>query len=270
MKYENRIIAYIDILGFKNIIANTVDEKGNDVIDKINSINEIHILIRDVWDLDKPKLNTPAKCLPKNSKNITIFSDTIVVSFKIDEQSGVFFTLLEIKWMLMRLINKGILCRGAVSYGKLVHNSETIFGPALVEAYSLESKAALYPRIILDEEIIKLGARFGDHKIADETEYIKELLMKDADGMYYIDYFEKVQSELDDPTYDFPLYIEKLKKIIEDGLKSSKNSVDVRIKYSWMKEKFNILVDKATSEDCINYYEELGLADYYTSLKKIQ
>lgn len=65
------------------------------------------------------------------------------------------------------------------------------------------------------------------------------------DVMYYVDYFAKAQGELDDPDYDMPMYIDKLKEIIEKGLKMAKKSPDIKVKYSWMKNKYNIMIKMA-------------------------
>ncbi len=77
--------------------------------------------------------------------------------------------------MIMRLIYRGILCRGAITYGKLIHTDEVLFGPALTEAYILETKVALYPRVILHKDIIDLAgkAKSSHHTSELEEEYVQ-------------------------------------------------------------------------------------------------
>ena len=50
----------------------------------------------------------------------------------------------------------GILCRGGVAVGDCFHSHNMIFGPALVEAYLLESRAVT-PRIAVSDEIVALA-----------------------------------------------------------------------------------------------------------------
>ena len=273
MKYEKRIVFFIDLLGFKNLINKTKNADGSDNETEIQKIVNAYNSIRDVWDLDSDKDDKKNLFVTKNSKEITIFSDSIVISFLAKEESEIFYTLLEVKWMIMRLINRNILSRGAVSFGNLIHNDKFVFGPALVEAYTLESKAAIYPRIILDRDIIDLArkAKQSRHSEEQEVEFIESLLEKDLDGMYYIDYFTKAQSELDAPEYDFPDYIQTLEKITKDGLRIDK--IDVRAKYIWMKEKYNRMVEniirnKSSWEPKLKEVDE-SLCDFYKSLKKI-
>lgn len=274
MNYEQRIVAFIDILGFRALLDETVSKDGKDLPNRIDEVINAYESIREIWDLDKKSETINLKTY--SSKQVTIFSDLIVVSFKAEEPSEVFFTLLEIKWLIMRLLNHRILCRGAVTLGKLIHKNEYIFGPALAEAYMLESKAALYPRVILDRNIVEAGATFKskDHTSKQELEYVESLLERDSDGMYYVDYFYKAQSELDDPQYDFPAYIQNLGEIIRKGLMGSSHhsKADLRVKYSWMRERYNNMVEKVTSKNAVKGLKnagELDLADFYSELKKI-
>jgi hypothetical protein len=278
MKYQDRVVIFIDILGFKELLNETTDKEGNDNELGISKVVEAYNSIRDVWDLDKVnKEHNFLKKASKQSKEITIFSDCIVISFPTKEKSEIFYTLLEVKWMILRLITKGILCRGAISYGKLLHNKKFLFGPALVEAYLLESKAANYPRIILDRSVIDLAgqAKQDNHTKEEEMEYVESLLEKDLDGMYYIDYFAKAQEELDDPQYDFPEYIQKLGEKIRQGMNSSKHSskADIRVKYIWMKEKYNRMVEQAKNNktflNSLKERDEFDLYNFYKELKQI-
>ncbi len=158
MKYEERVVAFIDILGFRSLLEETVDSKGVENEVKINSVVDAYTSIRRILDLDNSFSDDSLKI--SRSKQVSIFSDCLVISFKAHEPSEVFHTLLEIKILIMQLLWSGMLCRGAVSLGKFIHTPEYLFGPALAEAYLLETKAALYPRVILDRPVIETGARY--------------------------------------------------------------------------------------------------------------
>lgn len=93
MKYEDRLVAFIDILGFKNLVGETVDAKGIENTDKIAHLYESYEIIQKNWS-DAQGLS--------ESKRVTIFSDCIVVSVKISETSQIFWTLIEIKHLIMQ------------------------------------------------------------------------------------------------------------------------------------------------------------------------
>ncbi len=133
----------------------------------------------------------------------------------------------------------------------------------------------MYPRVILESSVIDAGIenKSYHHTPNQEQEYVQALLEQDSDGMYYIDYFFKAQSELDDPDYDFPDYIENLANIIRKGLMGSSHpsKADIRVKYSWMRERYNNMIDIVKNESTIKLLREnneFELADLYSKLKK--
>jgi len=229
MQYEKRVVCFIDLLGFAEQVRRTVRHDDSDDEKEIDSIAGAFAAIREILDIDKPE--------ELRRKVVTQFSDSIVISFPVDDESGVFWSLLDVLWMQVQLIHRRMLCRGAVVIGKVVHTPQLLFGPAIVEAYLLESRAASYPRVILDESIIDLGAKVHarHHDPNMERESIMELLARDGDGMYYIDYVTRAQGELDDPEYDYPGYLSHLREITARGILNPDPSI--RVKYLWLKEK---------------------------------
>jgi len=275
MPYENRIVAFIDILGFKDLLDKTVDKDDNDVERYIELIQDAYGIIRDAWHLDDEIVTPPklSEIIQKENrlkgKIVTIFSDTIVVSFLQNAPGEIFYTLYEIKLMVMELINRGILCRGALAYGKLIHTNKMIFGPALVEAYLTESKAALYPRVIVSRELILLAGKYGIHRDTEEIGFVQDLLKKDTDGMFYIDYFLAAQSELDDPEFGFISYLSKMGSLIKKGVRSRRP--DVRIKYMWMREKINEVISTVKKTENLDTLRRINpsMADEWKRVKLI-
>jgi hypothetical protein len=214
MRYEQRILCFLDVLGFAEQVRRTVRDDGSDDESRIDQIAGVFATIRGILDIDRPA--------DRNRKEVTQFSDSIVISFPVDEESGVFYALLEILWVQISLVHRQMLCRGAVVVGRVIHTPHLLFGPAIVDAYTLESRAANYPRVILDESIIELGAAaHARHHLAEhERESILQLVTKDGDGMYYIDYITAAQSELNDPDLDYPEYLMHLGRIIAAGIAS--------------------------------------------------
>lgn len=229
MNYEDRIICFLDILGFHGHIASSVDTGDGDKTEKIEEIAGVFTSIGQHLSTD---------CTDSGKgREVTQFSDSVVISFPAYSESGVFDAILEILWVQSSLIQKGYLCRGGVTRGKLIHTSRLLFGPAMVEVHALESKVALYPRVILDVEIVNTGvaAHAPHHSPIHEQQGILSLLGRDLDGMYYIDYITRAQSELNDPELDYPGYLSQLRKIVSKGISAKDPSV--AIKYKWLREK---------------------------------
>ena len=279
MNYENRVVIYLDLLGFKNLIDKTVlHPSGLDNTAAIDGIVSLYDLIRDAWHLDSRDTDFESaedRLLfnKARGKVVTIFSDSIVISFLQDAESEVFSTLYQIQLLIMNLVNRGVLCRGAVSYGKLIHTDKMVFGPALNEAYLTEDKIAIYPRIIVSKGIldIAIGAKSVGHTDEEEIDYIKHFLLQDEDGQYYIDFISSVQAELDEPEFGWCDYLMKIRKVIVAGLLEKDEKI-VR-KYDWLKKKFNDVIDTIHGPTSIENLEKERRGDiisYYSQLEKIK
>ncbi len=264
MKYENRIVLFLDILGFRYIIDKTVDKD----IDKEEYIEGLYNSLEDIGNFCKENLRKE----DYYSVRVTQFSDSIIVSFLNYNNETLLKLIRTIQKLIIKLVNEGILCRGAISYGKLIHDSKVIFGPALNEAYETESKAAIYPRVILDKSIIELGKKGTQTKLFKEfimsEEIILSYLGQDTDEKYYINYFP---NDIGKYRYRMNIqnYLKNLRTIIINGSRFTKP--DLKVKYGWMKNKYNRLLDTLKSEEKIREIsEEKGLLDYVNKVNKLK
>ena len=172
-----------------------------------------------------------------------MFSDLIVFSQPQSESVGVLAMFAALKKLQISMLNKNILLRGSIVFGKLIHKDNIIIGPALVNAYNVESKSAVYPRIVIDPIVVNLYLR-KDGIIQAGRRRIKDFdyeftFSDDFDGTYYIDYFNCIDDYLTDS--ESKLYYLKMEKLIQKG----KNNKDtgIRMKYLWMNEKLKEAYD---------------------------
>lgn len=107
--------------------------------------------------------------------------------------------------IFLRLLKEKILFRGGVYYGDAYVDSERnmFFGPAVVEAYKLESKVAVHPRILIDsfvaekidESVQKAIDAFLQNSPQDnllpiigESSFGRGVVEKDIDEKYILNY----------------------------------------------------------------------------------
>jgi len=260
--YEDRVLAFIDILGFSESIRKTIQD---DIEDETET-KRINNLLEKV----QGHLNFEREDNGKffNSKVVNQFSDSLIISYLMTEESGIFFILIDLLHLYATAVFNGFLLRGAVVCDKVYHTENKVFGPALVKAYNMENKLAIYPRIILDDNIINVAAKYHsrNHDSEMEIEYIKELILKDFDGLSYINYFDAIEPELDAGHEEMPEYFECLRNIIINMEKIA--DVSVKSKYLWLKEKYNFVISKYKknydNERAMIGYPELY--DYYKSV----
>ena len=265
IKYEDSIVIFLDILGFKSLIDASYSEKNKKTNNKViaNLYDGIQT-IRSILKIDEPE-NHGSKYFIVN------FSDSIVISFPYNKPDALFNTLFQIQGLLINLTHRGIIVRGGITRGPIYTDKESqiIFGPGLVDAYLLESKAAHYPRVILDREIVEICKRFTKDYDEDEIEdYLKDILMPDTDEMFFIDYFKPLDGQFYNINYDYSKQLSETRIIISNGLK--KRSPDVKIKYLWMKKKYNGILKKIQSQNYLNSLKELDKQDLADGIKNLK
>lgn len=248
--YEDRIIGFIDILGFRELINSTVRET---IINQVELDNLISVmqLIKDEFE---QVVN--ASELPTSFK-ITFFSDSIVFSI-LRSNSLSMLTLFEIlKRIQVRLISNKILLRGGIVDGKLIHHQDLILGPAMNAAYDLESKSALYPRIVIDPDIMEMFVT--ENKLDRPINRLKSYdFMKtfdqDLDNTYFIDYFSDVKEYIDNK--DDKEYYKQLRAVIRAGV--GRKDMGLRMKYMWMLRKFNMYKPSNIKEMAYKEIDEIN------------
>ena len=147
-KYENKILAFLDILGFENL----VNESKQDA----NIISKIVNMLEMISDLGESSKITKLNILEVDPTNYEFhqFSDSLVIIG--DDISHDHFQYMS--WLVMRcqyyLFKEAhYFLRGAMVVGDIYDNDNVMFGPALVNAYHIErdKDKAIWPRVLVDK-----------------------------------------------------------------------------------------------------------------------
>ncbi len=159
--YESRWLLYVDILGWRDLIAAGVDAKLLEIVERIHVVAEgsnenvrQQYLARDgKFEEWIPGVAGSVKINPLFLQHqFGAFSDHFV--FSMPATYGPWF-LNSASKLVIDLLHAGVLTRGAAVLGDLFHRDNVIFGPALVEAAEIEVREAIYPRILLSPTVIK-------------------------------------------------------------------------------------------------------------------
>ncbi len=232
--YKNRYCLFLDIMGFEEKIKQSAnDDDLRKMLDK--ALDEII----NFWADDGHHSEMGA--------TISTFSDSIAISFDgygegIERNSGVedkaTMIVCDAIRLALKLANLGLLVRGGLALGKLVHKNEKIFGPALVHAYQLE-KTAIFPRIVTETSTV--------HHLADPRHrtaaFLATMIQHEPSGLAYINYVNIGGGHARFKYFSTEVvlgYIRSLYKIINDELTSTKKlDVSVRHKLDWMAHQYN-------------------------------
>lgn len=223
MNYEDRLIIYIDVLGFSDFVNYTTISRVNPE-DKIKNVDSFLNMIRKFFQ-DK---NNSLKL--STTKQVTSFSDLIIVSINLEEIDNIDLEIMEVFYLLLNATYKGFLLRGSIIYGKLIHNKDVIFGSGLIEAYNREKSVAKYPRVIIDKAIVN-DLKELSHKKG--TSSLDDVISYDNDGLLYIDMFKNMRNYVDS-FWQYTQILKSLTSILIDII----DNPSLQEKYLWLEKKF--------------------------------
>lgn len=135
---------------------------------------------------------------------------------------------------------EGIFVRGAIALSDLFMNDNVVLGSALIDAYNLESKEAVYPRIIISKKVndaIENHLSYYSNRLDSPQ---NNLYLKDIDGHIFVNYlyilFHYANYEEQEDT-KYKNYVKKEleshKNIVIKMLNENINNYKVFDKYSW-------------------------------------
>jgi hypothetical protein len=186
--YEEQFTAFIDFLGFSEVSKQTEDTTRLKILDLLLSLSAL----RSEFDIQS-KPNEGGGTSHQIRPAISTFSDHIVVSFPLERiahdlgPSDDRVLALVILNQFVRLLRSiaaaalrlGFLIRGGATIGKLYHSQGVVFGEAMIEAYEIESRIAIYPRGVLSQRITNRQPWTAQTDI-----------LVGNDGLYHLDYFK--------------------------------------------------------------------------------
>jgi len=181
------------------------------------------------------------------------FSDSIVIFMKENpgDLAQLFFM---IRYLQDRLWEKGICLRGAVTLGEMYWSEgekDVTLGPALVEAYKIESESAIHPRILVSDQLYQyIDVNKPDAEPFGLYGPMEGLIRLDSDKRFFLDLLnEQITRARDEKLHTkkgvFSIQwtttsgsyhddiLHHCEKIIADHI----GSIDVKIKqkYEWLK-----------------------------------
>ena len=168
-RYSQSLIAFLDVLGIKQLILDHTGGREQRAIDKIEEMRKI--------------VETSVKVLAdRDDFYLLHISDSFVFLCKPTDILVLISLLATIQTRIIHECN--FLLRGAVTIGDAIirEDGRFIIGPAYIQAYQLQENDAIYPRIIVGASAVKA--------IEKAQKSIKDYLKQDSDGEFFVDYIK--------------------------------------------------------------------------------
>ena len=246
-RVETKIVAFLDILGFRNIVKN-----------KISNMEFIKKLEKSLEFSDK--VLSGRGYIAKNIV-FKMFSDCICASVP-NTKDDILNFLIILQLLQLKLISDfGVFIRGGLSKGRHYESLNLVFSEGLIESYEIESRDAIYPRIVISDELAKsiLGYMYTSIEVElwkgiPETIELnpKLMILQDIDGKYFLNFMEYLCSY--DRIHAAQQVAWEIQKSIEVWVSSNK-ALDPKItsKQMWIVRYFNKFI-----EEWLGYKDEIN------------
>ena len=242
--YTRSLVSYLDLLGFSELVEESRSDSS--VTEQIATL--LQKLRRSSENVDRA-VSISTGPTSEYSDTLT-FSDHVVRRTKIINDAILeeivmkeLYILSEIQLDL--LLQGDRMVRGGLCIGDLYLEEGLAFGPALVKAYELESKYAVYPRIVIDRDLIFNAQTVGYSGLWEDY------FSRGEDGAFYVDYLfsTSLMGFFSAFTEAIPR-IREHRRVIEAKISTAKEKNDERVKrkYIWTalyhNRTINRLVDR--------------------------
>lgn len=225
--YKKCIVAFLDILGFKNMIHTKAFDEIKNIFLSIIPQEHLTLALGRATDGDDDILGRYNEALSET--RVHVMSDSIIIAtpWGHPEALAVVIDICDVIQEQLYSLDTPVFLRGAIAEGDFYLDENLIFGNGLVDAYIAQENYAIYPRIIVSDDLM-VGKRIS----IDE----QDALPRDDDGYCYINTLERcfhcdTLEQLEDSNqYD------KIKNCIDVELSGYADG-RVREKYLWLRKE---------------------------------
>lgn len=239
--------AFIDILGFTDEIKAAANSGREDDLFR-RFMRDIEPQVRQVI-VPSEKDNLDGWPRMWDAK---VFTDNAILGYALWSGHGekefghALFQLMEFQ---LGVALKGFFVRGGWAVGNLFMNQNTVFGSALLEAYALESKVAVYPRVILSPTMKDYVLHHMSFYAEDPPQC--DHLLIDGAGVMMTHYLTET---IPDGSVQWE-WLEQHARTVSQRLGEFSGNARVFEKYQWLAAYHNFFCDQV--HDAEGYSEEV-------------
>lgn len=236
LQYTQYYIAFLDLLGFKNIInEKTCHDIFTIFLNIRNPVMQVQIYQNEAWHslIDKETVQ---------KINIKVMSDSILFYIPTTEKDALCTLITVCTWFQVSMIQlqEPILLRGGIVCGDMLALGDVTYGPGLTNAYLMEDKIAKYPRIIMEEALVERAFKETSKKCHP---LLQKFLFRDFDEYCTLDYLSAFHGDK-----SHKQTVQQFNSHVNTVLQSELN-LSIREKYSYLEEKMKIVLAQGDSTD---------------------
>lgn len=215
-------IAYLDLLGTTSKI---VDDKDGLYLFRIRSIYNMAV-----------QFSENEKLVASNFSRIEtkIFSDNIVIAIPLESDHDINGITCLLKFVAIfqhyAAIQSNWLIRGGITIGELFIDKLLVWGSGLIRAYQLESSIAIFPRIVIDHNVLEI---LGTNSF---------FFYRDIDGQFFLNFLNFMSYRDSENNDNFIPTIQKSFAELLSEIKKPNGNYDEKAyqKLQWYKNYINL------------------------------
>jgi hypothetical protein len=219
---EHRIVAFVDILGFKTLLQAWASDSHLPMT--------VESALRDATEYVGGKYGLRSRS-PEDWR-VRMFSDCACIS-QPATPLGLMRSLEGVALFQRTMITNGLLVRGGVALGRHYESTLTLMSNALLDAYELEQHHSGLPRILLSRKLLEFVEGIEE---ADIRTDMKELITFEGHDVAFVCYV--IFEEEDNWLGGEPFYRAQ-HDLISKTLANPELNITVRQKYVWLAEYHN-------------------------------
>jgi hypothetical protein len=255
-KYTKQIVVFLDILGFSSMLPAFEQEALDNAAADDEGFHESPSLNRLLG-----KFRESIMWIRERSCNHYMFSDNICITIDYvveeTESAGLFLEVIQLVNLLnYEFIKEGYFLRGGIDAGWFLDSRDMAAGVPLVEAYKIESKIAIHPRVVISEAFGKL---IDDMRalgsFSEDEQIVLDKILVEQDGLRFVNGFQYIQNFED--TLGKTEFLALYRAKIAQALVQFENDLKVGPKYQWTAERFNWFLDDYVDDN--ELYELAGI-----------
>lgn len=275
-------VAFLDLMGVRNLVKKcvTTPELHRNVIAALQETKDIASFFGERRDAETEEVK-------RWVLQVQAFSDCVVL-FIPTESKMLGWMLASIRRLHDRLLELQVPLRGGITIGGMHWDASwsllkpitgasapVAFGPGLVAAYDLESSVAVYPRILISDDLVgKLkNARVQTRAFPLGKGSLRDYCRQDFDGLYHFDVLhadidrrdvESIERKVVNGEHqtiynrrDIPLvqWYATVSDFVWSGIRAL-DGEKLQAKFHWLARYYNSAVDRAKIGEPIPIFED--------------
>lgn len=236
--------AFADVLGYTQLTYEKFKDKSD-----LGVFNRYLKVIDDLMEMiNEAQKNSFSD---GNIFEVKIFTDNLLIAHPWYDRFGEAELWEVTKWLSkfqFDLALEGLFTRGAITLGDLYVDENSVIGPAVIDAYKLETQSAVVPRIILSKEISEIVCNeYLNYYAEPEHSPQNRNFVKDSDGQLFINYLIRALV-YDDEEKGLPDLLIHKDRVV-DGLRQHNRNPRVFEKYVWVATYHNWFCENFLKEN---------------------